>query len=71
MDSLVCCVKTLTYNYLVAEIHRKGFFTVTAAWTGIAAALLKGESTLHILFNLPVPISETSTCNVTQSSAHG
>nr|XP_047144916.1 uncharacterized protein LOC100200664 [Hydra vulgaris] len=45
--------------------------TATAAWTGIAATLLKNGCTMHGLFKLPVPILETSTCNVTPNSIHG
>ena len=45
--------------------------TATAAWTGIAATLLKKGCTLHGLFKLPEPISENSTCNVIPNSVHG
>nr|XP_047141074.1 uncharacterized protein LOC124816090 [Hydra vulgaris] len=45
--------------------------TAAAAWTGIAATLLKNGCTMHGLFKLPVPILETSTCNVTPNSIHG
>nr|XP_047146150.1 ATP-dependent DNA helicase PIF1-like [Hydra vulgaris] len=42
-----------------------------AAGTGTAATLLNNGCTLHGLFKLPVPILETSTCNVTPNSIHG
>ena len=42
----------------------------TSAWTGIAATLLEGGRTVHSLFRLPVPIVETSTCNVPPTSNH-
>ena len=40
------------------------------AWTGIAATLLRGGRTVHSLYKLPVPILDTSTCNVPPTSAH-
>ena len=36
---------------------------VAAAWTGVTAQLLSGDSPLHSLFKLPIPILDTS--NVT------
>ncbi|CAI9741597.1 ATP-dependent DNA helicase pif1-like [Octopus vulgaris] len=41
-----------------------------AAWTGIAATLLKIGKTIHSIFNLPVPLTENSVCNVTPDSEH-
>nr|XP_047129617.1 ATP-dependent DNA helicase PIF1-like [Hydra vulgaris] len=71
MDGPAGCGKTLTYNYLIAETSSRHIITATAAWTGIAATLLKKGCTLHGLFKLPVPILENSTCNVTPNSIHG
>ncbi|XP_065680665.1 uncharacterized protein LOC101240834 [Hydra vulgaris] len=71
MDRPAGCGKTFTYNYLIAETRSRHIRTATAAWTGIAATLLKNGCTLHGLFKLPVPILETSTCNVTPNSIHG
>ena len=42
----------------------------TSAWTGIAATLLAGGRTCHNLFKLPVPILDTSVCDVSPTSAH-
>ncbi|XP_065682319.1 ATP-dependent DNA helicase PIF1-like [Hydra vulgaris] len=39
--------------------------------TGIAATILKNGCTMHGLYKLPVPVLETSTCNVTPNSIHG
>ena len=44
------------------------FQVSAAAWTGIASTLLAGGQTLHTLFKLPVPIVETSTCNISPAS---
>ena len=63
-------VKTFTYNYLIAELRGRRIQVATAAWTGIAATLLMQGSTVHSLFRLPVPILETSSCNVTPVSKH-
>ncbi|XP_047129685.2 uncharacterized protein LOC100201102 [Hydra vulgaris] len=71
IDGPAGCGKTFTYNYLIAETSSRHIITATAAWTGIAATLLKKGCTLHGLFKLPVPILENSTCNVTPNSIHG
>uniref|UniRef100_T1IKL2 ATP-dependent DNA helicase n=1 Tax=Strigamia maritima TaxID=126957 RepID=T1IKL2_STRMM len=41
---------------------------VSMALTGIAATLLSGGRTAHSRFKLPVPINETSTCNIKANS---
>nr|XP_047144730.1 ATP-dependent DNA helicase PIF2-like [Hydra vulgaris] len=71
MDGPAGCGKKFTYNYLISETQSRHIRTATAAWTGIAATLLKNGCTMHGLFKLPVPILETSTCNVTPNSIHG
>ncbi|XP_057305275.1 ATP-dependent DNA helicase PIF1-like [Hydractinia symbiolongicarpus] len=62
--------KTFTYSYLISELTGRGFQVGTAAFTGIAATLLKKGTTIHRLFRLPVPIVENSTCNITPVSAY-
>ncbi|XP_065678963.1 ATP-dependent DNA helicase pif1-like [Hydra vulgaris] len=71
MDGPAGSGKTFTYNYLIAETSSRNIKSATAAWTVIAATLLKNRSTLHGLFKLPVSILDTSTCNVTPNSIHG
>ena len=55
-------------------LRGRGQNVAAAAWTGIAAQLLSGGRTggkiLHSLFKVPVPILETSTCNVSPTSNH-
>ena len=63
-------VKTFMYNYLVAELHSRGYKVATAAWTGIAATLLIGGRTVHSLFKLPVPLLDNSSCNVSPTSSY-
>ncbi|XP_057305457.1 uncharacterized protein LOC130642388 [Hydractinia symbiolongicarpus] len=62
--------KTFTYNYRISELTGRGFQVGTAAFTGIAATLLKKGTTIHRLFRLPVPIVENSTCKITPVSAY-
>ncbi|XP_065640419.1 uncharacterized protein LOC136073017 [Hydra vulgaris] len=66
-----CFCKKFTSKYLISETQSRHIRTAIAAWTGIAATLLKNGCTMHGLFKLPVPILETSTCNVTPNSIHG
>ena len=47
---------------------QKGHKVLTAAWTGIAATLLSCGRTVHSLFKLPVPLLDTSCCNITPTS---
>ena len=60
--------KTFTYNHLVHELRGRRLNMATAAWIGIVATLLLGECTVHSLFKMPVPLLETSTCNVAPTS---
>ena len=62
--------KTYTYNYLIKYLISRGMKVATCAWTGIAATLLNKGVTVHSLFRLPVPILDTSTCNIPPTSSH-
>ena len=62
--------KTRVYNTLISYLNCKHIKVASAAWTGIAATLLMGGRTVHNLFKLPVPILDTSTCNISPSSPH-
>ena len=53
-------------NYL----RQNGYRVSCAAWTGIAATLLTEGRTVHSLFKLPVPVVDTSSCNVSPTSEH-
>ncbi|XP_062514143.1 ATP-dependent DNA helicase pif1-like [Corticium candelabrum] len=57
-------------NTLIARLRAHGIQVGATAWTGIAANLLPGGRTVHSLFKLPVPILDTSTCNVKQTSSY-
>ena len=62
--------KTMCYNTLISAFRGEGEVVAPCAWTGIAATLLKGGRTVHNLFKLPVPVLDTSTCNVKPTSKH-
>jgi hypothetical protein len=62
--------KTMCYNALISFCRSRGVNVSSAAWTGIAATLLAGGRTCHSLFKLPVPILDTTVCNVSPTSPH-
>ena len=62
--------KTMVYNTLISCCRSRGIKVAPSAWTGIAATLLSGGRTVHTLFRLPVPILETSVCNIAPTSSH-
>ncbi|KAK7089794.1 hypothetical protein V1264_024238 [Littorina saxatilis] len=62
--------KTMVYNTLISTCRSQHIKVAASAWTGIAATLLSGGRTVHNLFKLPVPILDTSTCNVSPTSSH-
>ena len=60
--------KTYVFNKLASYLRHHSKHVVCAAWTGIAANLMFDGRTVHSLFKLPVPVLETSTCNVSPTS---
>ena len=56
------------HTITVHELRGRTLNVATVAWIGIATTLLLGRRTVHSLFKLPVPLLETSTCNVTPTS---
>ena len=62
--------KTMVYNTLISWFRCNNLKVAASAWTGIAATLLAGGRTCHNLFKLPVPIMDTSVCNIPPTSAH-
>ena len=62
--------KTMVYNTLISFCRSQGIKVAPSAWSGIAATLLSGGRRVHALFKLPVPIIDTSVCNVTPTSSH-
>ena len=62
--------KTYVYNTLMSILLGRNWNVAAAAWTGIAAQLLSGSKTFHSLFNLLVPILDTSMCIISPRSDH-
>ncbi|XP_064644731.1 uncharacterized protein LOC135498406 [Lineus longissimus] len=62
--------KTTCYNAIISAFRSQQVPVAPTAWTGIAATLLKGGRTVHNLFKLPVPVLDTSVCNVKPTSKH-
>lgn len=56
--------KTFIYSCLLHIIRGRGHSALASAWTGIAALLLEGGTTLHRLFGLPVPVQPESVSSI-------
>lgn len=61
--------KTFVYNTILAKIRSIGNIALAVASSGIAAELLEGGRTAHSRFKIPIPILETSTCNISIQSS--
>lgn len=62
--------KTTVYNTLISLLLSRQKKIAACAWTGIASILLRFGVTVHNLFKLPVPVLDTSSCNVSPLSEH-
>jgi PIF1-like helicase len=60
--------KTFVYNTLCYQIRSQGMIVLCVASSGIAALLLKGGSTSHSCFHIPIIINESSTCSISRGS---
>ncbi|VDI62821.1 Hypothetical predicted protein [Mytilus galloprovincialis] len=60
--------KTFLYNTLLARVRSEHRVALAVASSGIAAELLSGGRTAHSTFKIPIPILETSTCNISKQS---
>ncbi|XP_076067755.1 uncharacterized protein LOC143040562 [Oratosquilla oratoria] len=60
--------KTFLFNMIHDYLVAQNVAVSTSAWIGIAATLLKNGKTLHSIFKLPVPLTETITCNIPPNS---
>ena len=70
IDASGGCGKTYLFNTLISSCLAEEKGVAACAWTGIASTLLRFGRTAHSLFKLPVPILNTSTCNVATNSRH-
>ena len=60
--------KTFLFYHIRNRAVPCGYKVKTAAWTGIAATLLKFGRTIHSTFKLPVPCSDGSSCSIAPNS---
>eukprot|EP00794_Sanderia_malayensis_P021395 gene21395-biopygen17171 len=60
--------KTFLYNTLVRNLQASGHKLKCVAYSGIAATLLIHGRTAHSTFQIPIPLLDTSTCNVKAQS---
>src|ERR1700683_2067174 len=59
-------------NTIAAAIRAQGKVTLCVASSAIAALLLDGGRTTHSRFKIPIPIDESSTCNIAKEDhMHG
>ncbi|GBO14854.1 hypothetical protein AVEN_9060-1, partial [Araneus ventricosus] len=56
--------KTFVYSTLLHAVGEKGDQAIPISSTGIAATLLCGGRTAHLIFKIPPTLNTTSTCSV-------
>ncbi len=56
--------KTFAYNMLLASIQQDGHIAIGVASSGIAALLLEGGRTSHLVFKIPIAIGRDSMCSI-------
>jgi ATP-dependent DNA helicase PIF1 len=54
--------KTFVYNVLLASVQRDEHVAIRVAFSGIAALLLEGGRTSHLVFKIPIAINRDSMC---------
>jgi len=60
--------KTYLYNTLCYHLRSQGKIVLCVASSGIAALLLKGGRTAHSRFKIPVPVHQSSVCNIPKNT---
>jgi len=60
--------KTFLYNTLCYKLRSEEKIVLCVASSGIAALLLKGGTTAHSRFKIPIPCHEDSVCNIPKNS---
>jgi hypothetical protein len=61
--------KTFLYSTILSTVRAEGKIAIAVAGSGIAALLLEGGRTAHSRFNIPIPILDEQTCNLTKDVA--
>ncbi|KAI8597853.1 PIF1-like helicase-domain-containing protein [Dissophora ornata] len=64
IDSPAGTRNTYLYTLLLSMVRSNGDAALVVASSGIAALLLRGGSTAHSWFKIPIPINEISVCSV-------
>jgi ATP-dependent DNA helicase PIF1 len=54
--------KTFLYWCLIAIVHSEGLIAVVTTTSGIAASTMPGGRTAHLVFKIPIKISDGSIC---------
>ena len=65
------CGKTFIAQTISSYFRGNGKIVLNVASTGIAATLLDRGKTVHSQFKVPLEITETSTCDISESSRSG
>ena len=60
--------KTFLYNTLCYKLRSMSKIVLCVASSGIAALLLKGGTTAHSRFKIPIPCHDDSICNIAKNS---
>ncbi|GBO43080.1 hypothetical protein AVEN_17091-1, partial [Araneus ventricosus] len=61
--------KTFVYSTLLHAVREKGDQAIPVASTGIAATLLCGGRTAHLIFKIPPTLNTTSACSAKPNSS--
>ena len=68
IDACAGSGKSWTINLILAAVRAEGGIALATATSGIAALLLKGGSTAHSTFKIPINVTEDSTCSISKQS---
>jgi AAA+ superfamily predicted ATPase len=60
--------KTFLYRCLIATVHSEGLIVVATATSGIAASIMNGGRTAHLVFKITIKISVGSICKFSKQS---
>jgi PIF1-like helicase len=63
--------KTFVFNAILATIRGEGKVAIAVASSAIASQLLKGGTTAHRRFGIPLSINQTSTCKCSERTNSG
>jgi hypothetical protein len=64
LDGLGGSGKTFEYNMLLASVRRDGHIAIRVASFSIAALLLEGGHTSHLVFKIPIALGRDLMCSI-------